>query len=121
MSHALEIDEEKYTRVLGLHWSHVDDTLGYVTNLPVTNEIITKRHVLSMITRIFYPLGLLEPCTIITKIMLQTMWINKFSWEEQIPESMRTKWHEFVSALPLLRERGIKRQDRMSGHRTRIE
>jgi len=43
-------------------------------------EIITKHIVLSLVTQIFDPLGLIGPVTIKAKILLQSLWQLKVAW-----------------------------------------
>ena len=39
----------------------------------------------------FDPLGLLLPCIVFMKILLQELWKNKLAWDESIPGSLNTK------------------------------
>ncbi|KMQ88603.1 hypothetical protein RF55_11885 [Lasius niger] len=65
-------------RTLGLIWRVKDDILTYSVNLP-NNCQVTKRNILSIASMIFDPLGLLSPCTIIAKILIRTLWLEKLS------------------------------------------
>jgi len=64
---------------------------------------------LSAVSKIFDPLGLLSPCVIIAKIMLQKLWLSKSDWDEPLTDKNAKKWEEFKSELPLLRDLRITR------------
>ncbi|XP_025407331.1 uncharacterized protein LOC112681281 [Sipha flava] len=58
---SLSFDDSEGTgiKVLGLHWNHRDDVFHYVVQ--AVSLVTTKRGMLSLIARIFDPLGLLSP------------------------------------------------------------
>lgn len=55
----------------------------------------TKHFILSDISKAFNLLGLLSPCVIIAKIILQELWSLKLSWDEGVPVSLHTKRDKF--------------------------
>lgn len=60
------------TKALGLTWQTHHDTLAYIRkDLPQVK--VTKRTILSEMSQIFDPLGLLNPYIIIAKILLQKL------------------------------------------------
>lgn len=71
VSGTLEFDSDDGTivKVLGLQWDSVRDTFSYNVNSLTT--VVTKRSVLSTITRMFDPLGLLAPVTFLAKHVMQ--------------------------------------------------
>ncbi|KAJ8932266.1 hypothetical protein NQ318_003044 [Aromia moschata] len=69
-----EMREE--TTTLGLYWSAGKDVLRYNIHLLLLCQI-TKRTVLSDISRIFDPSRLLSPSIIKAKIILQKLWAEK--------------------------------------------
>jgi len=50
-----------------------------------------KRSILSRITLIFNPLGLIGPITVTAKIIIQDLWRLKLDWDESIPLELNTK------------------------------
>lgn len=68
----LEFGEENKTKTLGLMWCHTNDKLLFNINVEQKNKHVTKRVILSCISKIFDPLGLLSPCIVQAKIMLQS-------------------------------------------------
>ncbi|KAK9736297.1 Pao retrotransposon peptidase [Popillia japonica] len=54
----------------------------------------TKREMLSTIARIFDPLGLIGPCVIRAKIVLQELWTHKLGWDDKLPKELHRRWNE---------------------------
>ncbi|KOB72571.1 Gag-pol polyprotein, partial [Operophtera brumata] len=45
----------------------------------------SKRSVLSTIGQVFDPLGLINPCILQAKLIMQKLWASKLSWDEKLP------------------------------------
>lgn len=87
----LDFNSNNVTRTLGLTWKPTSDNLCYEVN--VNNEIIdTKRTILSQISKIFDPLGLLGPVIITAKILLQEIWSENLDWDDILPKQILLKW-----------------------------
>lgn len=87
---------------LGLKWDANSDSITYtVANLPL-NHIVTKRSILSEISKIFDPLGLLGPVIIYAKILIQELWKLKLHWDESLTSSLRQVWLKYRHQLSLL-------------------
>ncbi|KAK9678919.1 Pao retrotransposon peptidase [Popillia japonica] len=85
-----------------------DDTFRFTINVQ-TERPITKRTILSDIAHIFDPLGVLSPCIVISKILLQKLWTLKISWDESLPIDIYTKWQNLRNELTLLNKIRIPR------------
>lgn len=96
----LTISESSST--LGLGWTPSSDTLHFPTKLSPSTEKITKRTIMSNAFKIFDPLGLLSPCIIQAKIMLQKLWKSKIDWDEPVPDDIKGQWHKFDDNLKTL-------------------
>ncbi|XP_059047190.1 uncharacterized protein LOC131842634 [Achroia grisella] len=69
------------TSTLGLGWNPSSDSLNFpLKNIPKCN-MVTKRNILSISFQIFDPLGLLSPCIIQPKIIMQNLWKEKIQRE----------------------------------------
>ncbi|GFV72887.1 integrase catalytic domain-containing protein [Trichonephila clavipes] len=66
--------------------------------------IYSKRDVLSEIARVFDPLGLLSPCIVFMKILLQELWKLNLEWDEPIPEDLNKQWTTFRKELHLIKK-----------------
>ena len=71
---------------------------------------VSKRTILSEITQLFDPLGLLGQVIIIAKLILQDLWKYKLDWDETIPERLHTNWLNFKTDLNKLDELKIPRK-----------
>lgn len=98
-------------KTLGICWCPETDNLKYnLTFGQVSRDIVTKRVILSRIAQIFDPLGLLSPCTIIAKGIIQELWQHKLSWDETIPVSIHHKWTRLKNQLHKLNDLIIPRK-----------
>ncbi|KAK9745483.1 Pao retrotransposon peptidase [Popillia japonica] len=104
----LEIGSHESTRTLGLIWSFQSDYFMFNIS-ESTATIITKRTILSEISQIFDPLGLLSPCTLSAKVLLQMLWMEKLTWDEPVPTSIQTKWTSYRYNLSKLNDLQIPR------------
>nr|XP_049702493.1 uncharacterized protein LOC126055825 isoform X8 [Helicoverpa armigera] len=71
------------SKTLGLNWVCDSDSLTYTINITSANKV-TKRHILSVISQIFDPLGLVGPCVVEAKILMQRLWLNKYDWDDAV-------------------------------------
>lgn len=60
-------------KILGYQWSQRDDAFMY--SFQCERTIVTKRGMLSLVTRMFYALGLLPLVIFLTKQLIQRVWI----------------------------------------------
>lgn len=107
----LTISESSST--LGLGWSPSSDTLNFPINVSIennSNNKITKRYIMSNAFKIFDPLGLLSPCIIKPKMLLQRLWQQKIDWDDAVPQDSMEEWIKFTTNLPYIRNLNIDRQ-----------
>ena len=76
----LQKNELRTTKTLGVLWSAKDDT---------------KRNVLKKTVTVFDPLGFLAPFVIHAKLLLQQVWLQAIAWDDELPESLKTKWERW--------------------------
>lgn len=94
-------------KVLGLQWNHSHDMFCYI--LQQDTVILTKRGMLSLIARIFDPLGLLAPTVFLAKHLMQRVWVSKLGWDDPLPAELAESWGRFVADLPVLSQLKISR------------
>lgn len=107
--------QENYTftptetvKTLGLIWSHTLDTLQI--SLPtLANQTHTKRHILSQISQIFDPIGILAPTTIHAKLLMQAIWKENTDWDSTISPELDAIWLHYINQLHYLQEMQIPR------------
>ncbi|GFU32444.1 integrase catalytic domain-containing protein [Trichonephila clavipes] len=74
------------TSVLGVIWNLETDTLKCCTDMDtLTCETkITKRLILAIVQKIFDPIGLLTPATLLPKLLIQHLWKMKIAWDSEL-------------------------------------
>lgn len=60
--------------VLGVQWSQSKDTFSFSFNPDLSHNAITKRAILTEVTRLFDPLGFLGPAIVVAKLIIQDLW-----------------------------------------------
>ncbi|XP_072380933.1 uncharacterized protein [Diabrotica undecimpunctata] len=90
----LNLGSKENAKTLGIFWSSSSDVLTYNSEVLVDSsyKTVTKRLILSSVSQFFDPLGLLSPCVIIAKILLQKLWMERLSWDESVPAYIHTIW-----------------------------
>lgn len=94
---------------MGISWNSNNDIVEYSSAIETNNSKFTKRNILSEISQIFDPLGLLGPLIIKAKLLIQNLWEEKISWDDEIPNHLKTVWLQFKSELSQLKEISIPR------------
>ncbi|GFW90109.1 DUF1758 domain-containing protein [Trichonephila clavipes] len=74
------------TSVLGVIWNLETNTLKRCTDMDtLTCETkITKRLILAIVQKIFDPIGLLTPATLLPKLLIQHLWKMKIAWVSEL-------------------------------------
>lgn len=96
-------------KILGLTWHQSADCFRYTVQLPDQQEPITKRKVISNISRLFDPMGWISPCIITAKILIQKTWISGIKWDENLPIELLAEWQQYRRALANLKQLQIPR------------
>ncbi|GFQ90768.1 glucose dehydrogenase [Trichonephila clavata] len=86
-----------------------EDTFMYKLNLQEVPVTITKRTVLSFISKLYDPLGLLQPIIIKTKMMIQKIWLLKIDWDQNLPRQEIENFQRYVAELHQLKDLKIPR------------
>ncbi|XP_021959017.1 uncharacterized protein LOC110854896 [Folsomia candida] len=99
------------TTVLGMKWDKSEDKL--FCQMPKTLEddlVVTKRSVLSLVSQIFDPLGILSPALLQPKLMLQESWAMDLEWDEPWNQNQVKKFMEWWEELGELGKIQVPRQ-----------
>lgn len=105
-------DDEKI-KTLGMSWNSNHDHFYFSldNNLVQNSNVVwSKRTILSIIARVYDPLGLISCVTVTAKCMLQTLWKNNIGWDDPLPDELNISWHNYFSQLHLLNNLKIPRQ-----------
>ena len=103
--------KEDSSHVLGLKWDHNNDTLvvSRGTSSTVT-KYLTQRLVLSLVSKVFDPIGLVAPFTVGARLLLKNIWrVSGQHWDEEFQKDIVEKFLEWSVELPKLAEITIPR------------
>ena len=95
---------DQSSHVLGLRWDHVKDTLVVSRGVDrPLDKAITQRTVLSFVSSVFDPIGLVAPYTVKARLLLKDIWrISGQKWDDDLPEEIKQQFLDWHSGLPLL-------------------
>ncbi|XP_018376045.1 PREDICTED: uncharacterized protein LOC108769524 [Trachymyrmex cornetzi] len=93
----LSLSNSDVTRTLGLEWNPVSDELQFTVRS--LEDAFSKRAVLSVISKLFDPLGLVGPVMTTAKILMQGLWEIKTGWVDPLPDAFLNKWRTFQQSL----------------------
>ena len=95
--------EEGGNKTLGVLWNPKRDVIGFASK-EVTIDRLTKRTVLSNISKLYDPPGLASAVTIKARIALQNVWKAKqFDWDDPLSEDMSKTWEKLFKEIESLR------------------
>ena len=105
----VQLGENEQNKTLGIFWNANLDTIQYSITQCKTQGNVTKRNILSIVSQIFDPLGLLGPVIVVAKILMQHLWQANVTWDEAIPQNIHTQWCQFLIQLQVLNKIKIPR------------
>ena len=89
-------DEKPPSKLLGLLWDTKEDFLSVRINLPTV--VKTKRDLLSTVSKIWDPLGVLSPWSIRGRYLFQETWKSKETdWKNQLPQSISDQLRDWLA------------------------
>ncbi|XP_015905345.2 uncharacterized protein [Parasteatoda tepidariorum] len=112
-----EENSQPPTNVLGMSWDKKYDTLqvntGCIKELNI--EKVTKITILSAAHRLFDPLGMICPVTLIPKLLLQSIWKLKLNWDDDVDENTRREFLKWIEGVLYIKKINIPRYFGLSG------
>ncbi|GBM11893.1 hypothetical protein AVEN_209599-1 [Araneus ventricosus] len=112
LSETSAIDLRPPIKVLGLAWDSERDLIYFDPKdllKFLSRKIESKRFILSVVGRIFDPIGILGPFVIKLKCLLQDLWTLGVDWDSELPPKLRHKWQQWSSEAEDLTEIRIPR------------
>ncbi|XP_049331748.1 uncharacterized protein LOC111197647 [Astyanax mexicanus] len=103
----LDKDQVPADRALGLQWSVEGDDFRF--NIVVPQKPQTRRGILSMVSSVYNPLGILAPLTLPAKQLLQQLCKQGYGWDEPISPGQSKQWTDWVEYLPKLASFNVPR------------
>lgn len=100
----------EYVKILGITWDADKDVFTFtIADMPSPVRC-TKRVVLSLIARVFDPLGYVLPYTVTARFLFQEIWRLGLGWDEELPQEMEFMFKRWLSDLDKLTGIEIPRQ-----------
>ena len=106
-NHDLAGGELAVNIALGIQWNIEEDKLKFTVKL--REKSMTRRGMLSIISSIYNPLGLVSPYLLKGKKILQNLCYDSLGWDEKIPENVASEWEYWKEKLLLLKNIQIDR------------
>ena len=94
-------------RALGVHWCIESDTLKF--RIELKDKPLSRRGILSTVSSIYDPLGLVAPVILQGKRILQELCRDGVGWDDKVPEDIRPRWERWRSELPALKKLKVAR------------
>lgn len=102
--------DDQVIKTLGIYWDTVTDDFKFKVNLlNIDTKHLTKRQVLSEISRIFDPHGWIAPIIAKCKMILENIWKLKIDWDQTLPEKITKEYDAIRQTLFSLQEMSIPR------------
>ena len=94
----LDLDELSVERTLGLMWDCENDAFFFPNSIKDRVQH-TKRSVLSDISSIFDPLGLILPVVLLVRILMQGIWRSGIDWDDELLAGLLSIWMSWCASL----------------------
>eukprot|EP00795_Rhopilema_esculentum_P004207 gene4207-20394_t len=103
--------KDSQSKILGLKWNPEEDTLGISMEavLDVKNGKVTKREVLSRLSKVYDPLGIVGPVAVTAKLIFQDICKENKDWDESVSPEIEMRWKKWMQAVSRLTELKIPR------------
>lgn len=100
-------DDSATIKILGLQWNPKSDSFCY--RITSFDSPVTKRNLLSYISKMFDPMGFLAPVVLWAKIFIQKLWTIKLGWDDDLPTQFANSWLLFADQLKVLTQISLPR------------
>ena len=103
--------QEDSLHVFGLKWDHTNDSLvvSRGTSYTITNSL-TQCLVLCLVSKVFEPIGLVAPFTVVARLLLKDIWrVTGQQWDDELPQDMVHRFLVWSAILPKLENIKIPR------------
>lgn len=97
---SLQFGPNETVKTLGISWEPELDFLRFDSQIEPNDGPWTKRSILSTISKLFDPMGLIAPVVVSAKILMQQLWVLPCGWDDPVPENVQEKWKNYFQDLP---------------------
>lgn len=96
-----------HQRTLGVQWDMETDSLKFDGKFEVLPY--TRRGILSIVSSLYDPLGLVSPVILEAKLLLQDLCRDGFGWDDDISVEKQQRWSSWLTSLQDLQGLSIPR------------
>lgn len=90
---------ECYMKTLGLNLDVIKDRFIVTCPESFDEKTITKREVLSYISKFYDPLGFVSPIIVKAKSIMQKLWSEELAWHDSLSKKLADEWLQFTNSL----------------------
>ena len=94
-----EFPADEETDVLGHVWNKSSDTFALKIIPLNTKARLTKRLILSAISKLLDPVGVFSPVTLKLRLLLQLFWQLKLSWDDEVDNSIKAQYFRLAEEV----------------------
>ena len=94
-------------KALGMLWLMETDSFNF--QIDISDKPPTRRGMLSILSSVYDPLGLVSPVILPAKQILQGLCRNKLGWDDEVPGEYQKKWNQWTTSLPELEQLDVTR------------
>lgn len=103
----LDHDTLPVERVLVVQWCVQSDAFKF--KISIQERPLTRRGILSVVSSIYDPLGVLVPVVLKAKLILQDLCRKGLGWDDVVPTPIALEWTNWIEELHLLQDFKISR------------
>ena len=93
------ISPEMLSKALGIKWNVSYDAFYYVSREHDSPSVVTRRNMLSKVSSMYDPLGLICPVILQGRVLFQEATRMKLDWDDGIPSELSHRWSQWLSSL----------------------
>jgi hypothetical protein len=109
--HVQSSDSETFTKVLGIIWILEEDCISIPSIADLSCPCpLTKRMMLSLVSKVYDPLGLASPLVISAKLMIQVLWQSGVGWDDPLSAELEKRCKESLKHLKDLQNLSFPRR-----------
>ena len=102
--------DESPSSILGLKWNPISDVFVFKPPENLLDTQLTKRKILSVVAKMYDPLGLVSCVIVVGKLIMQKLWCLKFDWDAKITDTqIISLWKNFIEDISHLSQIKISR------------
>lgn len=105
----LDLDQDSLAikRALGVQWCIRSDQFKFQVN--IEQKPLTRRGILSTMSSVYDPLGMLSPVILPARNILQELCRQRTGWDDTVPEHLAQQWTKWTEELQQLTDFGVTR------------